>query len=156
MHNKSMKLALTIGLAVTLLSAAPTIIKRAVSPQCENPGAWYTSYNETYFNNALPKDTVVDYANHTNGVLAATTSQNGHLRISFNREYASSALVVQVFMLHEMCHVETWDEIDEHGVRWIGCMRRLEAAGAIDDQMVKPYEQLNPPTSGPKESFDGR
>lgn len=154
MHNLNMKRALLIGLAATLLTTVLwTPVKRAVSPQCENPKAWYDGYNEVYFNDALPKDTVVDYANHTPGVLAATTFENGHYRISFNRDFASSALVVHLFLIHEMAHVATFDEFDEHGTRWIKEMRRLEAAGAIDDQMVKPYEeQLNHPETGPKET----
>lgn len=136
-----MKRALQIGLAATLLTTVLwTPVKRAVSPQCENPGAWYASYNETYFQNSLPKDTIVDYANHSDGVLAVTTFENGRFRISFNPAYAASAPVVHLFLLHEECHVKTWNEDAEHGPEWIACMRDLERQGAIDDQMVKIYE----------------
>lgn len=136
-----MKRALQLILAAALLMESYGPVKRVVSPQCENPKAWYDGYNETYFNDALPKDTVVDYANHSPNILAATTFENGHYRISFNPDYASSALVVHLFLIHEMAHVATFDEYAEHGPRWIKEMRRLEDAGAIDDQMVKPYEE---------------
>lgn len=153
-----MKRALQIGLAATLLTAAFwTPVKRAVSPQCENPKAWFNSYNERYFNDSLPKDTVVDYANHTDGVLAVTTFESGHFHIAFNPAYAASAPVVHVFLIHECAHIATWDEFAEHGPLWVAEMRRLEKAGAIDDQMVKPYEDLlTHPESGPTGEENGK
>lgn len=140
MDTTNMKRALQIGLAFALLALAYGPVKRVVAPQCENPKAWYDGFNETYFENRLPANTVVDYSNHDSSVLAVTTQDGDHFRIAFNRDYAASAPVVHVFLLHEMCHVDTFDEEAEHGPRWIACMRGLEAKGAIDDNMVKVYE----------------
>lgn len=137
-------------LALLILACALySPVKRLVAPQCLNPKAWYDSDNEVYFDNSLPTDTIVDYSNHQVGVLAVTTYQNGRFHIAFNRDYAASAPVVHLFMLHELCHVQTWNEDAEHGTAWVACMRTLETKGAIDDQMVKPYLESTP--SGPSE-----
>lgn len=135
-----MKRILQLALAIALVSVSYGPVKRVVAPQCENPKAWYLGYNETYFDNALPLDTVVDYTNHEEGTLASTSFENGHFHIAFNPAYASSAPVVHLYLYHEICHVASWTEDKEHGAAWKSCMRRLESKGAIDDTLVKVYE----------------
>ncbi len=135
-----MKLGPVLGGVVLLALASYAPIRRATSgPQCENPKAWYNAYNETYFDNTLPTDTIVDYAEHTDGILASTKFESGRFHIAFNLKYSRSALVVHTFLFHEACHIESWEEEEMHGPLWKSCMRRIISRGAITEQMVDAY-----------------
>jgi hypothetical protein len=106
------------------------------TPDCQGLRAWYDHYNELYFDGNLPKDIIIEYASLPPGEMALTDKVGGKFRIRFSRRYNQAAQVAHFSMLHEMCHVEKFDEPDMegfprfHGPFWRMCMERLEIKGA--------------------------
>lgn len=131
-----------LAIALLLLGAAIRFqTKRAsTEPQCQDPKAFYNDFNLSYFDGKLPKDTVVDYAEHDEKTLARTTYEDGHFHITFNPRLAGSARVVHLYSLHEMCHIATWEEEQAHGPEWKACMHAVVAKGGIIEQMIESYE----------------
>jgi len=125
-------------LVASLLFIWSTII---TAQQCENPKAWYNSYNEIYFDNELPKDTIVKYK-ILDKQMAVTQSIDGkHFIIDLDPKYNLAARTAHTVLLHEMCHIETWNEKEEHGYQWIGCMKRLEKMNAYDNIWIDAYSK---------------
>src|SRR5689334_23648494 len=59
-------------------------------------------YNETYFNNSLPKKVHINYNEHDNKYMATTTKNaDGTFNINFNTEYVKGERVVLYTLLHE-------------------------------------------------------
>ena len=101
---------------------------------CEGLKAWYDGYNEQYFSNLLPSDTVVSYGN-AGGNIAITFKDSARFHIVLEQRYNLAPNQAHESLLHEECHIETWsahDSLDGHGVAWRGCMDRLYKAGAFD------------------------
>lgn len=108
--------------------------------RCEGLDAWYRDYNDNYFQNRLPKNTVVDYSEHRDDIMAATSQfDDGRFHIAFNEKYAKSARFAHLLMLHEQCHIDTWDEKEEHGKRWRACMLVVEFEGAFRGILIDGY-----------------
>lgn len=91
----------------------------------------YVSYNEMWFDGKLPKDTIFTLTPNTS-FQAETDKVNGTFVIRFNPKYNLVVSQIDLNLLHESCHIVTWDEDLDHGVRWVGCMRSLAARGALD------------------------
>lgn len=123
-----------------LLSALTFLLSINVfAQQCENLQAWYNEYNEQYFGNTLPKDTVVKYKK-LKDLMATTSSHDGvHFEVDEDPAYNLAARTAHATLLHEMCHIETWSEPEEHGHRWISCMHRLMKIGAFDNVLIDGY-----------------
>lgn len=92
----------------------------------------YQSYNEVFFHNSLPKDVYVSYE-ILPGRLAETQRNNGKFEIKLNPNYIRSQRHVAQALLHESCHIVTWDEVPLHGPQWQGCMLNLALHGAMAD-----------------------
>jgi hypothetical protein len=105
--------------------------------------ATYDSFNEEYFNNSLPKNTVVDYGEYDDDFMGTTQVIAGNrFHIALNESYTSGARNARLTLLHEQCHIKTWQqEIDEHGKRWRSCMLSLDAAGAFREQIIDGYRE---------------
>jgi len=58
--------------------------------------------------------------------------ETGQFTILFNTQYNLARSQADINILHESCHIKTWTEFEEHGPRWVGCMRDLAARGAMD------------------------
>ena len=91
----------------------------------------YLSYNALWFGNELPTDITFGHI-YGNSLQAKTLNENGHFVMLFNPEYNKASSQADLNILHESCHIRTWDEFDAHGPRWVGCMRDLAARGALD------------------------
>jgi hypothetical protein len=105
----------------------------------------YTSYNDSYFDNKLPKDTKI--SNDLGGFNMADTQcdsvgQNCVMR--FNPHYTAAPRTAESVMVHEMCHVRVWTRMLEkdrpemmsqlaydHSKPWQTCMLTLDAMGAF-------------------------
>ena len=139
------KVMFTIVLAIiwvglmAWLDSAPD--KRATDGRCEALKVWYDGYNEAYFGNSLPKDTVIDYTG--TGEYAALTRrmEDGTFHIVFNAKYTASPIFSHLILLHESCHIKTWDEFDEHGPRWVACMETLELNGAFHREIILQFSE---------------
>lgn len=110
----------------------------------------YEEYNQQYFGNKLPKEIIID---HNESKMMASTMYIGgevqRFQISFNDKYTAANRVSDEILLHEMCHVKTWDEqptngtLDQsarHGQRWRSCMLQLDLQGAFRNIIIDGYQ----------------
>lgn len=126
------------------------VIRRAPAKagigKCLGLDLWYRHYNEEYFNDELPTNTVVDYGGHDDDFIATTSSlTDGRLHIAMNEKYTSAPRTAHLYLLHEMCHVKTWDEKEEHGKRWRTCMLVLDFEGAFKEILIDGYVRQERP-----------
>lgn len=106
--------------------------KTADSALCLNLKVWYDSYNETYFLNQLPKNTIVEYGDIGND-LGITFKDHGKFHIIISRYFNRAPNTAHETLLHEIAHVATWgQEFDSHGPKFRACLRRLYAEGAFE------------------------
>lgn len=114
----------------------------------------YSSYNDLYFDNKLPKDTTV--ALSLGGNLMADTgceNDNGtECEIRVNPHFVVAGRTAENVMLHEMCHEKVWSRTLEanrspmedkwaydHGKAWQSCMLSLDAMGAFRKINIDNY-----------------
>ena len=113
----------------------------------------YTAYNEQYFGDKLPKvdDVAISLDLHDDGFVATTDKglDGEHFRIRFNMKYAAAEKFAQATLLHEMCHMKTWDKDrdfmgawEEHGKLWRSCMLTLDSEGAFRDLEIDNYREV--------------
>lgn len=99
----------------------------------------YARNNAQYFENKLPV-AVVDYDLRDPEFMATTRrTYDGVFHVSFNPFYVSAERYAELTMLHEMCHIKTWN--DQHGARWQACMIQLDLQGAFRDELIDSYQQ---------------
>lgn len=58
---------------------------------------------------------------------------NGTFRILLNKKLYANNMQMRWTLLHEMAHIVTMKERDDHGPKWKARMRRLARQGAFDD-----------------------
>jgi hypothetical protein len=108
----------------------------------------YETYNEGYFQNKLPKNTVIDIAEEKNMASAFCKNDNVTCIIQFNLKYTLAPRTADEAMLHEMCHVKSWGkDLDslgvqiEHGLTWRACMLQLDMQGAFREIIIDKYQE---------------
>jgi hypothetical protein len=100
---------------------------------------YFAGYNATYFDGKLaptrvlvatPPDgdavmgqTVCDLNDEGTGVLSCT--------IYVNPTYNIAPVTTYETIIHEACHVKTYDEFDDHGPRWQHCMLEQAMSGGF-------------------------
>lgn len=129
------KILLTITLAVLFWLVWDKADFRPASPLEMSAGQWYGAFNETYFNNRLPDDTEFSF-DGTQDMARTTKLSDGRFKIQFNLYYLRAGQYLRLTELHEMCHIDTWDEKPDHGKRWGACMQRLNSMGAFKDLLI--------------------
>ena len=87
----------------------------------------FLEYNEQFFGNRLPADTIVKWS-HSLPVMGRFEGNT----IIINDYFKRWASVWRLTLLHEMAHLATDSEVEEHGPRWRREMHRLARAGAFD------------------------
>jgi len=103
-----------------------------------NLRSWFADFNGEYFGNKLPQNTEVEFASLGNGtdfvVFGATSEQGGGYKIQIDNRLRQLGWdrIILATLIHESCHVETYSEIEEHGVQWEKCMHRVADAGGLD------------------------
>lgn len=126
-----MRRLLTILLAGLLASSCEA------APDQQQLRKWYAEINEQYFLNALPKDTVIAYGDPGGTAMAITfKDQAGKFHIVLGKEFFAAGVVAKETLVHEACHVASWnvhDSLDGHGLEWHRCMERLYREGAFED-----------------------
>jgi len=107
----------------------------------------YSEYNYRYFGNRLPS-VLIDQNEHNDNYMADTTKTNGQFAIHFNQKYVGATRVEKEVLLHEMCHVQTWEDHPPftnqsvfHGPKWRTCMLSLDAAGAWRELIIDEYQE---------------
>lgn len=124
-----MKLRRFLAVLLLTASALHAQVYEVSFPRLAN---WYSSYNMQYFDDGLPRDTELVYG-PLKDAMGETTRVGGRFRITIDKRWAPAEVTQEATLLHEMCHVETWTELDKHGPRWRTCVKRLQIAGAFDD-----------------------
>lgn len=124
------RLVLTITLLAAGVSAQPGQPDRHLDE-------WYASYNHAYFQDELPKNTLITYDIHDDRFMALTAYEGSQYHISFNMKYNFSNKMGRLNLLHELCHVrqmvEGDEEFDQHGPHFQSCMLGLAKQGAFTD-----------------------
>jgi len=113
--------------------------------------AKYTEFNARYFDNALPpvKNIELDYGEYNPRYMAQTHLLPGKtFHIGMNESYALAERNADLILLHEMCHIKSWDldvdaegTITPHGQVWRSCMLELDRRGAFRVELIDGYEQ---------------
>lgn len=127
-------LFLSIALSVLLLSSVPALAQslHRTDGTLEEK---YARYNASYFDNRLPKDTIIKYSSiGTVGEIGETECETGRpCIIRLDPHYNKLEDSESITLLHEMCHMDTRGvEFDQHGLKWQACMKRLASIGAFD------------------------
>lgn len=139
------KIAITV-LAATLYFALAQIVRPNTDEGYVRD--WYAIYNVQYFDDKLPKDTVVTYADIKPTIsdprtdLMGITWQdfNQKMHIQLNPRYVSGERFAKITLLHEMCHIKTWGQSNkEHSFQWRACMLGLDTQGAFRKLIVDGY-----------------
>ena len=101
---------------------------------------WYGEYNTMFFRGKLPKNIIIQRSTDPD-FLARTTKIGDKFVITFSDSYKLGEILTELILLHEMCHVETWDEavIGRHGPKWRVCMLKLKMQGAFDELIIEAY-----------------
>jgi len=140
------RVLITIGLAVLCsrwvqLCGAPIPTTGALSVSQLRQA--YEEFNEEYFANSLPKDTVVDYGEYDFNDMASTQRlPDRRFHIALNESYTGGARVARLMILHEDCHIKTWlQEPAKHGKLWRSCMLQLDLQGAFREQLIDGYRE---------------
>lgn len=137
------KIAIAIILALlyfTIQNGFPRSREEAQGVTLAELQAAYSTYNITEFNGDLPGDTIVDFNEHDKDNMASTTLLlDGKFHLSFNRTYINGVRVMNMVMLHEMCHVKTYG--NEHGLIWQSCMLDLDRSGAFREIIIDGYHE---------------
>jgi hypothetical protein len=103
---------------------------------------WYATYNAEYFNDKLPKNTIISWNEVDDRYMATTTVlPSGRYHIAFNKKYCLADRVAHITLLHEDCHILTFTEVsegkkEEHGPRWRTCMLHLALQGAFESELI--------------------
>lgn len=105
----------------------------------------YDEYNNEYFGDKLPKDAIIDWAEYDSEYMATTIRMtDGTYHIAFNEKYVQADRVLKTTLLHEMCHIPTYDDFTVkdgwHGKRWRACMLGLDMRGAFRRELIDGYE----------------
>jgi len=121
----------------------------ASASDSDNLYIWYAGYNDEYFGDNLPRDTVITQEKIDSDSLANTVFNKSDKRfhIRFNSMYPIGSRLSHLILLHEQCHIETYDEPmndndaePDHGPRWRACMLRLETMGAWRRLLIDNYK----------------
>jgi len=97
----------------------------------------YAQSNRTYFANRLPKHPrlIVQELGLKPGareILALTIVEKRKVTIYISPRCLQHDL--RSTMIHEQCHVSTWEESEEHGARWKACMESRGLHATAEEQ----------------------
>jgi len=140
------KILITIGAAMLYLGLTQMgQTKPSMEPWSTNITdlrAFYAGANQAYFGGQLPEDITIDLAETDPKIMASTTkTASGDFIIHLNKRTVPVRRTSYTSLLHEMCHVKTWDEtINFHGPKWQACMLQVDAQGANRRILIDGYE----------------
>lgn len=151
-----MKIRTKILITLVLAFLTSWLIQRFQDPSPQEPSeASYSDlnehliyqfgvYNNAYFQDKLPTDVVIDFS-ETRDLYVSVTDRlpDGRYRIAFNKRYVRAMSVADVILLHEACHIPTYDYKDPvdgyHGKEWRACMTNLEIQGAFHYALIDSF-----------------
>lgn len=108
----------------------------------------FEAYNSAYFQDRLPKNTIIDFS-ETRDLYTSVTERlpDGRYRIAFNKKYVRATTIADIILLHESCHIPTYDDYDSvegyHGKEWRACMLELDMQGAFRHELIYAFQGKN-------------
>ena len=90
----------------------------------------FLDYNVLYFDGQLPTDTIVKWSRSLAPDVVG--DYDGDATIRLNHRLRKFRPVWKLTLLHEMAHLATHAEAEEHGPKWHKEMRRLYRIGAFE------------------------
>lgn len=110
----------------------------------------YREYNEAFFQNKLTKTPKITL-DETTAMATTNCSPDGDCDLKFNLKYVAALRVSNIILLHEMCHVKTWNTDfkwmtgirynDDHGKNWRTCMLQLDQTGVFRENIIDDYHE---------------
>lgn len=109
----------------------------------------FHTYNDAYFDGRL--NTPEIDLDETQAMATTHCSTGGvDCRLKFNPDFIKATRVANLSLLHEMCHMETWDDdqdklilapddLTRHGKHWRDCMAGLDDQGAFRGILIDFY-----------------
>jgi hypothetical protein len=143
--SKVLIVILLAGLYFVLIQhlSAPAVAKVDLPKDLDK---LYAADNSEYFDDRLPRNTVIDWGEYDGTRMASTSVlPDGRFHIAFNKKYCLSERVVRIVLKHEECHIATFSEITrdaktEHGPRWRTCMLNLYQQNAFKKDLIDGAE----------------
>lgn len=134
-----MKPLITLLIASLLMVPAGAHKKQRDLPFTEQQlTAWYDGFNDKYFQNQLPSNTVVIWSDLKAWDALGITSWSGqNYKIELDPDFNRTQVTTKATELHEMCHVKVMMTEDvplgeEHGLAFQTCMMTLAREGAFE------------------------
>lgn len=90
----------------------------------------FLEYNVLYFGGQLPTDTIVIWSRTLRPTVCGEFDGDNTIRINAGLRLFRPCW--KTTLLHEMAHLATLDEAEEHGPRWNREMKRLLRIGAFE------------------------
>lgn len=123
-------------LALVILFVAPCYVVSSKGLNARpDLDIWYATYNEVYFSDRLPKNTVLDYDNLGHDDCGETFQRlDGGFTILISPNCNVTEAEVVLTLVHEMVHVDqfyTNHDIDGHGPLFENEMEDLAKMGAF-------------------------
>lgn len=96
---------------------------------------WYQGINEEYFSSTLPKNVEVKWGDLTLLKDMGVTNRHadGSYTIVLDPKQNPNRRIAEFTEYHEICHIATPPEVDQHGPKFQACMLRLAQEGAFKD-----------------------
>ncbi|HXQ38134.1 MAG TPA: SprT-like domain-containing protein [Anaerolineales bacterium] len=143
------KVAITIILALLYWAVSQSLLNSsrhapATGMTTTQLHAQYEQDNERFFNNRLPKNTIIDYGETDPQYMATTSLAGNTFRISFNPVYAKSERLDEYLLFHEACHIVTWRHGVDHGPEWRTCMLKIDVQGGFREIFIDGYQEKMP------------
>lgn len=110
----------------------------------------FRAYNHAYFQDQLSVPTI-DMDEERMQATTSCSSGGVDCRIKFNPAFVKAPRTANLVILHEMCHIKTWDEdqdklildpddFTKHGKHWRSCMSDLDDQGAFRYILIDFYQ----------------
>ena len=88
----------------------------------------YDEYNQLYFGGKLSHDILVKWVRLPRRLMGQADLEG----IDINLNLRGTSCLWRFTLLHEMSHIATYTEIEEHGPMWQAEMHRLANIGAFE------------------------
>jgi len=103
--------------------------------------AFYQEYNQDYFGNALPQDTIITVGSLGDNMGMTVLDSRNRWHITIDKYSNPIEKQAEMTLAHEMCHVKlkgtqsltTDGVLDDHGEAFQSCMLNLAKRGAFKD-----------------------
>jgi predicted SprT family Zn-dependent metalloprotease len=123
-------MVLSIG-NTDIVSRIPPSACSSDSPSIIELQEMYKNNNKKYFSSKLPNKVIIRYGG-SDEYTGFTSYENGVFIIEINPKHNLTPNQTELTLIHEMCHVSSYPEFDDHGRKFMAELHRLMNAGVFD------------------------